>query len=679
VADPSASAVPLIPREILFDNPDRAMARISPDGRHISWLAPVDGVLNVWVAPAADLESAQPVTNDTVRGIRSYAWPYSEGHLLYVQDVGGDENWHVHRVDLHTDDAGKVVGRQTTDLTPFDGARAEISGISPDRPHEILVGMNDRDPQLHDLYRIDLRTGERTLVLENEGFLAFVTDHDYQVRYGARMNPDGSTDYLKRVDGEWRPFAHIDPEDDLTTQARGINRSGDTLFMVDSRRRDTAALVAVHTETDDSLVLADDDRADAGGVLVHPVTGEPQAVSFTYARTEWTILDKSIADDLAYLATVADGEVDVIDRTLDDRTWIVAYLMDNGPVRYYRYDRSDAATDRSPGDGERPGTATYLFSSRSALDEVELTRMHSTVVTAGDGLDMVTYYSLPSWIDDAADHGEPPTPPAPLPTVLLVHGGPWGRDDWGYNPFHQMLANRGYAVVSVNFRGSTGFGKSFINAANGEWGRRMHDDLLDTVDWAVKAGIADRGRVAIMGGSYGGYATLAGLTFTPEVFACGVDIVGPSNLNTLIESVPEYWKPMVEMLHTRVGDPNTPEGAALLAERSPLTHADRIRRPLLIGQGANDPRVKQAESDQIVAAMQSKGIPVTYVLYPDEGHGFARPENMLSFMAVTEVFLAQHLHNDRYQPLPGDFAGSSIEVVTGADGIPGLSTGSLHG
>jgi dipeptidyl aminopeptidase/acylaminoacyl peptidase len=291
--------------------------------------------------------------------------------------------------------------------------------------------------------------------------------------------------------------------------------------------------------------------------------------------------------------------------------------------------------------------------------------MRPVVIPARDGLKLVSYLTLPPEVDEDR-------PPRPLPMVLDVHGGPWARDEWGFNAVHQWLANRGYAVLSVNFRGSTGFGKEFTNAGNREWAGKMHDDLLDAVDWAVEQKIADRGRVAILGGSYGGYATLVGLTFSPDVFACGVDIVGPSNILTLLSTIPPYWQPMVQMFKDRVGDFTTHEGKTFLEERSPLSRVDRIARPLLIGQGANDPRVKQAESDQIVRLMRQKEIPVTYVLYPDEGHGFARPENRLSFNAVVEAFLAQHL-GGRYEPVGDDFAGSSISVPTGADGVPGLS------
>ena len=308
---------------------------------------------------------------------------------------------------------------------------------------------------------------------------------------------------------------------------------------------------------------------------------------------------------------------------MDDDFWVAAYLLDDGPVRYYRYDRVKKE-------------ARFLFSNREALEGLPLAKVHPVVIKSRDGLDLVSYYMLP--LD--SDRDSPGHPANPLPIALLVHGGPWARDNWGYNPVYQLLANRGYAVLSVNFRGSTGFGKDFVNAANMEWAGKMHDDLIDAVQWAIDQNIADPRRVAILGGSYGGYATLAGLTFTPDTFACGVDIVGPSNLVTLLNTIPPYWEPQVELWANTVGDHRTEEGRAFLTERSPLTHVDRISKPLLIGQGANDPRVKQAESEQIVQAMQDKNIPVTYALYPDEGHGFARPENNLSFFAVTEAFLA---------------------------------------
>jgi dipeptidyl aminopeptidase/acylaminoacyl peptidase len=427
------------------------------------------------------------------------------------------------------------------------------------------------------------------------------------------------------------------------------------LYMTGGSNRDTGALYAVDPESGQRQLLAEDARCDAGDVMIHPREKMIQAVAFNYQRKSWRILDERIEKELAFLKTVTHGDVEVVSRTLDDQTWLVAYLMDDGPVRYYRFDRQQMAAD-------------FLFTDRQALEGQPLVNMHSAVIRSRDGLEMVSYYSLPPGSDSDGDG----RPDEPLPAVLFVHGGPWARDMWGYHPYHQWLANRGYAVLSVNFRGSTGFGKAFVNAGDLEWGAAMHDDLLDGVTWAVEEGIADPERVAIAGGSYGGYATLVGLTFSPETFACGVDIVGPSNLITLVESIPPYWQPMIELFTNRMGDHRTDEGRALLQERSPLTYVDRIRRPLLIGQGANDPRVKQAESDQIVQAMQEKGIPVTYVLYPDEGHGFARPENNMSFSAVAEAFLAPIL-GGRREPIGDDFEGSSITVPIGVEEVPGLA------
>lgn len=638
---------PLIPREILFGNPDKASAQVSADGTKIGYLSPVDGVLNVWVGPAADLGATKPVTKDTGRGIRFYTWAYTNDHILYIQDKDGDENWHLYCVNVHTTD--------TRDLTPLEGVQARVQEVSPHFPREILVGLNDRVPQLHDLYRIKIDTGERRLVQHNEGFVSFITDDDYAVRLATRMTPEGGKEFLKPArGGGWEAFIRIAAEDALTTSPVEFDKTGETLYMVSSRDRNTAALVVLNLATGEQTIMAEDPQADVSDIMIHPTEKNVQAVAFTHTRKRWYIVDDSIAQDLAFLATIADGDIEVVSRTLDDRTWIVAYLIDNGPVRYYRYDRRGQA-------------AHFLFTNRKELEGVPLARMYPVVVDSRDGLPLVSYYTLPAGSDRNGDG----RPDGPLPTVLVTHGGPWARDTWGYNAWHQWLANRGYAVLSVNFRGSTGFGKAFINASTREWGAKMHDDLIDAVDWAVRKGIADPARVAIMGGSYGGYATLVGLTFTPERFACGVDIVGPSNLVTLLNSIPPYWEPLIELWATRVGDHRKEEDRAFLTQRSPLTYVDRIQRPLLIGQGANDPRVKQTESDQIVRAMREKGIPVTYVLYPDEGHGFARPENRLSFNAVAEAFLSACL-GGRYQPIGDDFAGSSITVPVGAEAVPGL-------
>jgi len=644
---PPRADASLLDRKTLFGNPERAAPRLSPNGKQLAWLAPKDGVLNVFVAPVTDPSKAKAVTDEKGRPVPDFAWAYDNKHVLYAIDKNGDENVHVYSVD--------ITSSELKDLTPFEKTQGRILDASERMPGTVLLAMNDRDPKYHDVYKVDLATGQRTLVVKNDGYADFVTDDALKVRYAEKPRPDGGKDILV-ADGKggFTAFQTIPFEDSLTTGPLGFDKAGTTLFMRESRGRDTSALVALDTKTNKPKLVAEDPRVDVGGILLAPSDGHVQAVSFKYDRRTWTVLDKAIEPDLAYLGTVVDGEVDVTSRSLDDKTWTVASTVSDGPVRYYLYDRTKK-------------NAKLLFSNRPALENAKLAKMHAAMIPSRDKKTLVSYLTLPP----GSDKAQAGKPEKPLPMVLLVHGGPWGRDVWGWSSTHQWLASRGYAVLSVNFRGSTGFGKAFVNAGDKEWAGKMHDDLLDSVEWAVKEGIADRQKVAIMGGSYGGYATLVGLTFTPDVFACGVDIVGPSNLNTLLASIPPYWAPMLENMAKRVGDPRTEEGKKLLMDRSPLTRAAAINKPLLIGQGANDPRVKQAESDQIVSAMKSKNLPVSYVLYPDEGHGFQRPENRISFYAVTETFLAQHL-GGAYQPIGGDFEGSSITVPEGAAHVYGL-------
>jgi dipeptidyl aminopeptidase/acylaminoacyl peptidase len=636
----------LIPRRILFGNPDRAQPKLSPDGKQLAFLAPVKGVLNVWVGPADKPDAAKPVTDDKKRGIRQYFWTYTNQHIVYLQDVGGDENWRAYSVEIAT--------RKVTDLTPFKKVAAQINAVSHKAPHEILIGLNDRDERYHDLYRINITTGERKLLQKNDGYAGFETDDDYKVRFAMKFDAAGVL--LLRPDGKggWDKFLTIPQKDNLTTQPLGFTKDGNTLYLTDSRNRNTGALTTLDLKTGKQEVIAANPKVDVGQVLMHPTEKTVQGVAFTYTRTSWEFKDKAVAADFAVLKKVADGDLSLVSRTLDDQQWIVAFTLSDGPVRYYHYDR---ATRKS----------RFLFTNQAELAEWKLQKMYPVVIPTRDKLELVSYLTLPPDTDKAGK-GRPDNP---VPMVLLVHGGPWGRDSWGLNSMHQLLANRGYAVLSVNFRGSTGFGKAFVNAGDKEWAGKMHDDLIDAVNWAIKEKIAPKDKVAIMGGSYGGYATLVGMTFTPDVFACGVDIVGPSNILTLLNTIPKYWQPIVQLFKDRVGDYTTEEGKKLLLARSPLTRADRIKKPLLIGQGANDPRVKQAESDQIVKAMQEHKIPVTYVLFPDEGHGFARPENRLAFFAVTEAFLANNL-GGRHEPIGDAFKGSSITVPAGVEHIPGL-------
>ena len=642
----------LIPRRVLFTLADKLDVQLSPDGTRISYKAPVCGsfvcMMNVWIGDFAHPSAAEPVTRDMTSGVHDYAWAYTNDHIIYTQDTDGDEEWRVLSVDINT-------GR-TTRLTPPEGVKAYFSGVSPNFPHEILIELNDRDPSLHDLYRIDIRTGERALVRENKGFIGFITDQDFNVRFAMRFTEDGGSELLSpTAEGGWELFSKIALEDSLLTWPLGFDGTGKSLYMSDSRDRNTAAVVRVDLDTGNRFLIAEDPQADFSDAIFHPLTGEPQAAAFTFERKRWQIIDHSIAGDLAYLQTVAEGEIEVVSQSLDNRRWIVLYTIDRGPGRYYSYDRDTH-------------TARFLFTDVTTIEELSLANMHPVIIKSRDGLNLVSYLTLPTWTD-ADGNGRPE---GPLPMVLLVHGGPWARDEWGYNPEHQWLANRGYAVLSVNFRGSTGFGKGFINASIREYAGKMHDDLIDAVSWAVEEQVADPKRVAIMGGSYGGYATLVGLTFTPDTFACGAELAGPSNLITDLESNPPYLAWAVELFATRVGDHRTEEGRAFLRERSPLSYVDRIKSPLLIAHGANDPRVKQAEAEQIVRAMQDRGLQVTYLLYPDEGHGFSSVNNAQSFNAVAEAFLAQCL-DGRHEQFGTVFKDSSITVPVGAEYIPGLA------
>ena len=644
-----AEDTPLIPRQLLFGNPEKASPEISPDGKQLAYLAPSEGVLNVWVAPIDAPTNAKVVTHDTKRGIRQFNWAYTNQNIIYLQDQGGNENWRIYSVDLGT---GKTI-----ELTPMDGVQARIVQASPQFPDELLIGLNNRNPAMHDIHRVNIRTGElKPVMMNDEGYLGYLTDEGFNVRFAFKMTADGGQEIFRRNKDKWEEFEKIPSEDSLTTRPLALDAAGTTLYMADSRGRNTAGLKQYDLVGGAAKWVAEDPKADISGGFMHPKTGALRAVSANYERTHWTVIDKSIQPDFDYLAKVTTGDFSVDSTSQDDQQWLVSYVMDNGPVRYYHYDRAKK-------------DATLLFTARPALEGKPLAKMQPVVIKSRDGMDLVSYLTLPV----GAEAGNPARAKQPLPLVLFVHGGPWARDSWGFNGTHQWLANRGYAVLSVNYRGSTGLGKAFVNAGDKEWAGKMHDDLLDAVNWAIQEKIADAKKVAIMGGSYGGYATLVGLTFTPDVFACGVDIVGPSSLLTLLNSIPPYWAPMVEMFTTRVGDHRTDEGKKLLTERSPLTRVDQIKKPLLIGQGANDPRVKQAEADQIVKALQEKHIPVTYILYPDEGHGFARPENRLSFNAVTEAFLGKVL-GGRTEPIGDDFRNSTIKVVAGAEFVPGLQT-----
>ena len=614
--------VELIPRSVLFGNPERTSPRISPDGTSLAWIAPRDGVLNVWVAPigepsGVDWAAARAVTEDTDRGVRIFAWAWDGRHLLYAQDAGGDENWRLYDVDL-------VTGERR-DLTPFEKIHATIIGASKRHRTEILVGINADNPQLHDVYRLNLTTGSLVKEIENPGYAGWLADEDLAVRCALAPLPDGSYNVLVRdsaADTEWRTLLTIPAEDATSSDVVSFSADGSSLLMISAAGADTARLTWIDLATGAATVLAEDAEADVSGVTLHPDTREPQIVTIEKDRTNYVVLDPSVEDDVKAIRALHAGDPIFLGRDEADQTWLVGFNADAESITYFMYDRA-----------ARSGR--LLFEARPELSSYSLATMEPFSFTARDGLLIHGYVTFPPGLGRSS-----------LPAVLNVHGGPQVRDAWGYDAEAQWLANRGYLCVQVNYRGSTGYGKAFVNAGDREWGGKMHDDLVDAVSHVVGEGWADPSRVAIYGGSYGGYAALVGAAFTPDVFCCAVDIVGPSNLKTLLETIPPYWAPMIAQLYRRVGTPETDE--EFLGSRSPLSRARDIRIPLLIAQGANDPRVKQAESEQIVAALTEAGIEHEYLLFPDEGHGFAKPENRIRFYTAAERFLARYL-GGRYE------------------------------
>jgi dipeptidyl aminopeptidase/acylaminoacyl peptidase len=631
----------LISRRILFGNPERTNYQISPDGAWITWVAPADGVLNVFIAARDDVAghdaplAARQLTFDTGQGIHRYAWTLDETHLVYAKDTDGDEDTHLFALRL-SDGAVR-------DLTPFPGVKAMLAGASRRRRGEVAVLLNQRDARHHDVFTLDLASGAMTLAAENPGYLGIILDEDFVPRIAIALAEGGGIVLHRNTESanqtasvDWEPWLTIDQEDSRTTHPVGLNADGTILYLLDSRGRDTAALCAVTIRTGEVREIASDPRADISEILADPDTQEILAYGVDYQVRTFHVLDPR-ADDISWLVEQGLTGAAVVDRSENDRLWLVGTSSDTAPSKIYLFDRDTRRIAQLP-------------SVQPALDGWSGYPMRSDLIPTRDGLTMVSYATLPR------DAG-------PVPLVLVVHGGPEARDHFGFNPEHQWLADRGYAVLSVNFRGSTGFGKAFVNACEGEWGRAMDDDLCDAVAWAIANLPVDPARVAIYGGSYGGYATLVGLTRHPDLYACGVDIVGPSNLETLIETIPPYWEAQRAQVVRMIGDPATEAGRALLRERSPLHQAHAIRKPLLIAQGANDPRVKTAESEQMVAALKAHAIPVTYLFFPNEGHGFARPENRLSFYAQTEVFLSEHLGGCCEPEDPEIRARSSLQIT----------------
>ncbi|NEP87345.1 MAG: S9 family peptidase [Okeania sp. SIO2C2] len=600
---------PLIPREILFGNPERTSPKLSPDGKYLAYIAPDEkNVLQIWVRTIGKEDDRQ-VTADKKRGIGIYVWTYNEDQLIYLQDADGDENYHLYQVNIQSN--------MVRDLTPFQGVKAEVIDLDHNFPDQILVGLNLKNPQTFDVYRINLNNGAVEFDTHNPGnIVAWTADAKFQILAAATITEDGGSDLLYRETTEkpWETIRHWGPDEDGGPSF--FSNDGKILYISANHDANAIRLLALNLVTREEKVIAEDPQYDIGGIITHPSNRTIEAVGFYKEKLEWQILDDSIVADFEFMKAFRKGEFHIIDRTINDLNWLVAYFTDDGPVYFYAYDRTAKTT-------------TFLFTDQPQLEDLELAPMEPISYNARDGLTIHGYLTKPVGVS------------TPTSAVLLVHGGPWARDTWGYRAETQWLANRGYVVLQINFRGSTGYGKDFLNAGNREWAAKMHDDLIDGVNWLVEKGIADKDKIAIMGGSYGGYATLVGLTFTPEVFAAGVDIVGPSNLITLMQTIPPYWEPLKKVFFHRVGNLETE--AEFLKSRSPLFFVDKIEKPLLIGQGANDPRVKESESTQIVKAMEDAGKPIEYVLYTDEGHGFARPENRLHFYAIAEEFLAKYL------------------------------------
>jgi dipeptidyl aminopeptidase/acylaminoacyl peptidase len=602
-----ADLPPLIPRAVLFGNPEKTDPSISPDGKLLAYLAPSAGVLAIWVRTIGRADDRVIVT-DPVRPIRNVWWQQDSKHVFYLQDKGGNENFHVYQSDIAT--------KAVRDLTPFgDDVHAAIEDIDPRFPNALLITANARNRKVFDVYRVDLRTGSASIDTQNPGNLDnWVEDNTSAVRAAVQNNADGSSEILVRDTpaAAWRSLLKASPDDSIAPI--GFSPDNSALFVTSTLGANASQLLRYDLRAGASTVVASDPTYDVGKALFDTKTRTLLAVSFARDRTDWQVLDPTFNQDLGELRKLHDGDIDFYNETADGRKLIVAYVVDNGPVSFFAYDRETKH-------------GTFLFVNRPALSSYTLARMRPVSFNASDGLTIHGYLTLPSG-----------AMPKNLPMVLDVHGGPWSRDSWGYRSYVQWLANRGYAVLQVNFRGSTGYGKAFLNAGNRQWAGAMRQDLLDAKSWAVAQGYANPAKVAIVGASYGGYATLAALAFSPDAFAAGVDVVGPSNLNTLMASIPPYWSTMRAAFAVRMG-----ATVEFLNSQSPLFKADDIRVPLLIGQGANDPRVSQHESDQIVAALRKNNKPVEYIVFPDEGHGFAKPENNRRFNAATEAFLATYL------------------------------------
>jgi dipeptidyl aminopeptidase/acylaminoacyl peptidase len=636
----------LVPRDALFASPTYSELQISPDGKQLAFLHPLNGVLNVWVAPLDDPKAATPVTRFDTRPPDSFQWSPDGRYILVLKDVGGEEHSQLWVADLEK--------RTVANMTADPAVQTKIVKLSKRRPGEILVGMNIRDRRYRDIYRIDLATGQRTEVLRNErNYIDVVADPDFNIRLGVRGNADGSSTYFRLDPAGPTEFMTIPLASLRNSRILGLDGAG-KLLMFDSRTSDKANLVSVDLATGKQTPLAASGRADIVDTLFDEASGTLLATREDPLVSEWTVRSDDVRAEFAALQAVAAGPFKIVDQTPDNARWLLLETVPNRPDRYSWWNRNDR-------------TLVPLLSTRPGLDKQALARRIPVTIASRDGLTLPSYLTLPTNAKLGAD-GMPVTP---VPLVLLVHGGPWLRDDLAFDPQHAWLADRGYAVLSVNFRASGGFGSDFMAKGDRKWSETMHDDLLDGVQWAIDKGVTAKDRVAVMGLSYGGYSTLVSLSFTPDTFQCGVDLAGPSNLVRQVARMPKWWTWQRPQFVNRVGDPATKEGAADLMRRSPIARVDAISKPLLVTNGANDPRIFPSQSEEIVDALKARGKPVTYAFYPDEGHVYAKDATNISFAAIAEHFLSKCLGGPA-EPYGDDLAGSQVELKTGAGFVPGL-------
>lgn len=628
VCTAAAQQPALIDRELFFGNPEYAGAQISPDGKYISFIKPLRDVRNVWVKGVDEpFEKARPLTAEKKRPISGYFWSWDSKYILFTKDNDGDENFNVFSVDPSAAPSAGSEVPTPTNLTNAKGVRTLIYDVPETNPDIIYIGINERDKAWHDLYKVQISTGTKTLMRENKDRLTgWEFDNAGSLRMARRSPADGTTDILK-VDGDKFTVVYTCGIFESCGPVQFDKDNKLVYFISNKGDRDLTQLVLFDLESGKEQFVEQDPmkRVDFGNVWFSNVTKQIVATFYTDDKTRIYWKDKSFEKDYNHIKKqIGDREITFGSSTKDESKFIVTTYSDLDPGTVWLFDRKNK-------------NLSTLYTVREKLPRASLSPMKPVRYKSSDGLEIPGYLTLPKGL-----------PEKNLPLVVVPHGGPWARDGWGYNSFAQFLANRGYAVLQPNFRGSTGYGKKYLDAGNLQWGDKMQDDITWGVKYLVDSGVADSKRVGIMGGSYGGYATLAGVTFTPDLYAAAIAIVAPSSLKTLLESIPPYWESGRITFHKRMGDPNTPEGAAQIKRQSPLFHADKITTPLMIVQGANDPRVKKREADQMVIALRDRNYPVQYLLADDEGHGFARPVNNMSMFAAAEKFLAKYL-SGRYQ------------------------------